>query len=165
VQDRFKQKKRPTLKQTKELLDRLEAAEALIGMLQPAFGDVEKERDAYALLARSRSEMLEHLYQTSASTEPSDDQPLDGTQEHTLLPQMQANWHYNLREFFEASLSGWRAIVSSDSADDCWIAYVERGEVRFYADHTFVFVQDALAWCEAEMLQRTDTIDTQAPQP
>ncbi len=67
------------------------------------------------------------------------------TQELLLL------WQHNVREFYERQQDGWRAIVSSDTEDTTWTAYVERGEVRIYASPTFPFLQDALRWCEEQI--------------
>ncbi|NJK81200.1 MAG: hypothetical protein HC876_01920 [Chloroflexaceae bacterium] len=63
-------------------------------------------------------------------------------------------WRHNVREFYERQIDGWRAIVSGDTEDPAWVAYVERGEVRIYASQTFPFIQDALNWCAEEVKQQ-----------
>ncbi len=67
-------------------------------------------------------------------------------------------WTHNIREFYERQYNGWRAIVSSDTEDTTWTAYIEQGEVRIYASPSFPFLRDALRWCE-------DQIDTQNSAP
>lgn len=69
-----------------------------------------------------------------------------------------SQWKHNIREFYERQYNGWRAIVSSDTEDTTWTAYIERGEVRIYASPSFPFLRDALRWCE-------DQIDTQNNEP
>lgn len=73
-----------------------------------------------------------------------------------------ANWKHNIREFYERQYNGWRAIVSSDTEDTTWTAYIERGEVRLYASPSFPFLRDALRWCE-EQIDMQNSEQTPAP--
>lgn len=152
VQERLAQGKRPTMKQTEMLLSRLQVVEALLTAMSPALNDVEAERDAYTMLARTRTEMLESLSRDEQGTTS---QLSQGLSLSSPLPAT-TNWQYNLREFFELNMQGWRAIVSSDSEDPVWIAYVERGGMRFYAPSAFDLIQDALRWCEMEIIHQLE---------
>ncbi len=151
VQERLQQGKPPTIKQTRILLERVQAAEALMHLVQPALGDTERERDAYALLAQCRSAMIEHMRATLANQTQ---QPVN---RQTVLDKLPV-WNYNLREFFEMRALGWRGVVSSDSEEPVWTAYVERADVRFYAEQRFPFVYDAFAWCEREILRQSQIV-------
>ncbi len=150
----------PDLRQVEELLFRLEKAESMLSILSPALGDAEKERDAYALLAQSRAEFIEQMQKTLNEQNflydhNSLEQPQHGSQNQVM------KWRYNLREFFEMNTDGWRAIVSSDSEDSSWMAYIEQSGVRFYATQKYAFVQDALWWCSAEIACQLDSSKNQ----
>jgi hypothetical protein len=137
----------PTIEQTQELLSRLQIAETMLATLYPSLGYDTTERDIYVSIARYRAEVLDDLLRCLPQTkEPIPQYAPDGIgmNHHSL-------WRYNLREFFELNDHGWRAIVSSDSEDHIWIAYIERSGVRFYAPKTFVLLQDALRWCTEEI--------------
>ncbi len=151
--------KQPTLEQTEELLRRLHIAETLLCTLCPAVGDTEEERDAYAWLAGTQTQTIEDLkHKLAASVQHISHH---AEHPHAIVPEMGTSWHYNVREFFELKAHGWRAIVSSDSEDFTWIAYIERGGVRFYAAQKYLLIQDALRWCTDEIAHHAPEAPTE----
>lgn len=157
IQESLKAGKQITVEQGQTLLQRLELAETLLKSLCPAVTDVEKERDAYVLLSCMQNQTIEELRHRLANA-------LHHAHAHTehLEPfqiDVSMEWRYNVREFFEVEAHGWRAIVSSDSEDFTWIAYIEQGGVRFYAAQKYILIQDALRWCADEIMRRTPQAD------
>lgn len=150
IQDCLSQGKQPDHEHIALLLQHVQAAETMIAVLSQALADMELERDAYMKLTHRRSEVLEQLHQaTSYQTHQPDGIQLSDYQHNS--PYQRLGWRYNLREFFEMNSDGWRAIVSSDSEEFLWVAYIERNGVRYYATQKFPQIQDALTWCIQEI--------------
>ncbi|NJL04975.1 MAG: hypothetical protein HC911_08730 [Chloroflexaceae bacterium] len=83
---------------------------------------------------------------------------LPRTRRSATTEELLSLWRHNVREFYERQQDGWRAIVSSDTEDTTWTAYVERGEVRIYASPTFPFLQDALHWGEEQIQTQNELL-------
>lgn len=162
VQQRLANQEQPTPQEIKALLERIHIADAFMEVCCVAVGDVEQERDAYAWLVHANKRIQAHLRDEGESEN-------DDSLHHISLENMQesysyyypSKWKYNIREFFEKQIQGWRAIVSSNSEDHLWVAYVERQGVRFYATKRYRLIQDALNWCVEEVAWRSYPTSTE----
>lgn len=143
------QGEQPTPGQIADLLHRLLVAEFMLKTLLLAVHDTEQERDAYAILAHHRAQMIETLQQSFDTIQSLPVETFNEKQNH--FPHQTRDWQYNLREFFELNSYGWRAIVTSDSEEAQWIAYIEQSGMRLYATQKYTHIQDALKWCSDEI--------------
>jgi hypothetical protein len=155
IQARLSQRKRPTLQHTAWLLQEIDELSTLLDLTLAELNEVEHERNTYAALARLRRSMSQAIATATQHASPvaagsAAAEVADTPAAHTARAYTDG-WNYNVREFFEAHIQGWRAIVSSDSEEHEWIAYVEHGGTRIYANQPFALLQEAFDWCKAEI--------------
>jgi hypothetical protein len=81
---------------------------------------------------------------------------------------MPLDWRYNLGlRRWETTVNGWRLMVARWASGSEWTAAIEaldRPNSRYAAPHNFLWVEDAQAWCVAQLSRDATmlTLSTQA---